>query len=399
MIKRGFCLFTFLIISLYSYAEIPKYYYGIASYYGDEFIGQKTASGDIYDPHQLTAAHESLPFGTKVEVENLENGRKVQVLINDRGSFSEGRIIELSKKAAEQLDFLKKGTTYVMLTVLELGKDTTNVPVNSNSKTTPSKISYKDKPFLSIKTNYNGKTLQLDYYILNQINKLRTADNTLYITNQQIRVVTNIVPAFAPDESILDKEVDDKLFDIDHTNDSDSEFILEEPLENPFEFDIDYTSKQVQISNKNEVDLEPYFPDTDQDELEPLPNYDILFPENDSSANLENESISDESKVELTKLSLNGDTKPDISNTPAPNGYSFALQVGAFTKYQNAQLLYDRLKDLGYNVILSDTTINGINYTRVRIVYFDTLEQAMAIANELKKMNLPVDIWKIKFSQ
>ncbi len=88
---------------------------GIASWYGPGFQGKATASGEIFDTNQLTAAHKKLPFGTIVEVVNLDNGRKVRVRINDRGPFVRGRIIDLSKAAAERIDLVRSGTAPVKL--------------------------------------------------------------------------------------------------------------------------------------------------------------------------------------------------------------------------------------------------------------------------------------------
>ncbi|APF19156.1 rare lipoprotein A [Caldithrix abyssi DSM 13497] len=72
---------------------------------------------------ELTAAHRSLPFGTILEVENLQNGKKVRVRINDRGPFKAGRILDLSLEAARRLDFIEKGTTTVKATIIRLGKN------------------------------------------------------------------------------------------------------------------------------------------------------------------------------------------------------------------------------------------------------------------------------------
>jgi hypothetical protein len=94
---------------------------GVASWYGDDFQGRATANGEIYDMRKLTAAHPELPFHTLVEVENLENGRRVLVRINDRGPFLKGRIIDLSLKAAQRLEMAEKGTAAVNLRVLRRG--------------------------------------------------------------------------------------------------------------------------------------------------------------------------------------------------------------------------------------------------------------------------------------
>ncbi|MBN2345568.1 MAG: septal ring lytic transglycosylase RlpA family protein [Candidatus Aminicenantes bacterium] len=94
---------------------------GIASWYGEDFHGRTTANGETYDMHKLTAAHLELPFHTLVEVENLENGEKVLVRINDRGPFLKERIIDLSLKAARRLDMAEQGTAAVALRVVRWG--------------------------------------------------------------------------------------------------------------------------------------------------------------------------------------------------------------------------------------------------------------------------------------
>ncbi|ACU58234.1 septal ring lytic transglycosylase RlpA family protein [Chitinophaga pinensis] len=86
---------------------------GKASYYADKFEGRKTASGEVFRQGGLTAAHRTLPFGTKVTVINVSNGRSVKVRINDRGPFAEGRVIDLSKKAAKRIGMLTTGVAPV----------------------------------------------------------------------------------------------------------------------------------------------------------------------------------------------------------------------------------------------------------------------------------------------
>jgi rare lipoprotein A len=91
---------------------------GLASWYGKDFHGKKTANGEIYDMYAITAAHKTLPFNTYVEVNNLENGRKLKVRINDRGPFVRGRIIDLSYTAADKLGIVGPGTAQVKLVAL-----------------------------------------------------------------------------------------------------------------------------------------------------------------------------------------------------------------------------------------------------------------------------------------
>jgi rare lipoprotein A len=91
---------------------------GRASWYGPGFHGKKTASGKIYDQHKLTAAHKTIPLGTKARVTNLENGSTVEVEINDRGPFIEGRIIDLSWAAAGVLGFVESGLAPVQVELI-----------------------------------------------------------------------------------------------------------------------------------------------------------------------------------------------------------------------------------------------------------------------------------------
>ncbi len=93
----------------------PPYQVGIASWYGSYFEGRPTASGEPYDMYGLTAAHLTLPLGSWVRVTNLRNGRKIYVRINDRGPVVEGRIIDLSYRAAEILQFKDQGLQQVRL--------------------------------------------------------------------------------------------------------------------------------------------------------------------------------------------------------------------------------------------------------------------------------------------
>lgn len=88
---------------------------GKASYYSDKFNGKKTASGEKFRNSKLTAAHKTLPFGTKVKVTNVKNGKTVKVKINDRGPFIAGRIIDISKKAARKIDMDKEGVGSVVI--------------------------------------------------------------------------------------------------------------------------------------------------------------------------------------------------------------------------------------------------------------------------------------------
>lgn len=88
---------------------------GMASYYSESYNGKKTANGEIYHSSDYTAAHKTLPFGTKVKVTNLNNGKSVKVRVNDRGPFIAGRIIDLTRTAAQKLDMVTAGVVKVKI--------------------------------------------------------------------------------------------------------------------------------------------------------------------------------------------------------------------------------------------------------------------------------------------
>lgn len=103
---------------------------GIASWYGAEFAGRPTASGERFDPSKLTAAHRSLPFGTLLKVSNLYNGKSVVVRVNDRGPFVTGRVLDVSRAAAELLDMISTGTAPIKA---EIVAGTETPPTQTNA--------------------------------------------------------------------------------------------------------------------------------------------------------------------------------------------------------------------------------------------------------------------------
>lgn len=88
---------------------------GEASYYSDKLAGRSTASGEPYDPAKLTAAHRTLPFGTRLTIVREDTGRKVRVVVNDRGPYTAGRIVDLSRAAAEKIDLVADGVAEVCI--------------------------------------------------------------------------------------------------------------------------------------------------------------------------------------------------------------------------------------------------------------------------------------------
>ena len=109
--------------------------YGMASWYGDPFHGERTSNGEVYDMHGMTAAHRTLPFQTVVRVHNLDNGKRVQIRVNDRGPFVKGRIIDLSHAAAEEIDMVRPGTARVRLEILRIETVTESLAVQVGSFT------------------------------------------------------------------------------------------------------------------------------------------------------------------------------------------------------------------------------------------------------------------------
>ena len=148
-------LFTVFIVPFNVKAQDSNVFrqQGIASWYGREYEGRPTASGEIFDSSQLTAAHPSLPFGTMVVVTNQHNQKKVTVRINDRGPFVPARIIDVSRAAAEQLDMVVTGTAPVMvesiskivMSVPDTNQSQMSMPVNSTAVTQTINVSNNEQ--------------------------------------------------------------------------------------------------------------------------------------------------------------------------------------------------------------------------------------------------------------
>lgn len=116
--KKYLTLIPLLTVFALASAQVQS---GKASFYADKFEGAPTASGEKYKHNKLTAAHKTLPFGTKVKVTNTANNQSVEVVINDRGPYVDGRIIDLSKSAAEALGFINQGLADVTIEVTDPG--------------------------------------------------------------------------------------------------------------------------------------------------------------------------------------------------------------------------------------------------------------------------------------
>lgn len=108
---------TLVMVSMTGLAAAQTGEEGVANFYSDKFQGKKTSSGEVYDKDGLTASHKKLPYGTKVKVTNVENGKSVVVTINDRMASSNSAVIDVTRRAAEELGFAKAGKAKVTLEV------------------------------------------------------------------------------------------------------------------------------------------------------------------------------------------------------------------------------------------------------------------------------------------
>lgn len=160
----------------FSFAQVQT---GKASFYADKFEGRQTASGEIYKHNRATAAHRKLSFGTKVRVTNLANNKSVIVKVNDRGPFIRGRIIDLSKSAAQSLGFVGQGVTDVTIEVLgddaSITEASSQQPITTpdekdtqDTSTTSSPTLVSTTPNTSTTTSSNNAQLQeSEFYKLN----------------------------------------------------------------------------------------------------------------------------------------------------------------------------------------------------------------------------------------
>jgi rare lipoprotein A len=174
-----------MIISPFGFAQNKESQTGKASYYADKFQGRKTSSGEEYDQNKLTAAHNTLPFNTKVKVTNLKNNKSVIVRINDRGPFSKGRIIDLSKAAAEKIDLIRDGVAEVRIQIITENENNTKPepdpePSTENDNTrTDEKIITKSNPLATGKVyDISGKIVHPKGYGI-QIISVSNKDNLI----------------------------------------------------------------------------------------------------------------------------------------------------------------------------------------------------------------------------
>ncbi|MBL7872793.1 MAG: septal ring lytic transglycosylase RlpA family protein [Cyclobacteriaceae bacterium] len=163
---------------------------GKASFYADKFEGSPTASGEKYKHSKLTAAHKSLPFGTKVKVTNLANNESVEVVINDRGPYVDNRIIDLSKSAAEKLGFVNQGLAEVKVEVIDAGDG------KSKSKTASIEhVAVDEKEFYNFEIERllpKGFGVQIGTY-QELVNLMRLSDNLKNSYKKKVTVQVKVI--------------------------------------------------------------------------------------------------------------------------------------------------------------------------------------------------------------
>ncbi len=171
----------------------PEKYFqkGTASWYGREFHGKSTASGEKFDMNDMTAAHKTLPFGTVVEVTNLENGKAVRLKINDRGPYRGNRIIDLSFGAGREIDMIKAGEVNVGIKVIKLGDKNSANRTNSDSRyvePVADDDSYRRVKSESTSDNDSGAKLQAGAF-LSRKNAENLKSRIEGMTDRPVRVI------------------------------------------------------------------------------------------------------------------------------------------------------------------------------------------------------------------
>ncbi|MGE0586927.1 MAG: septal ring lytic transglycosylase RlpA family protein [Cyclobacteriaceae bacterium] len=177
-------------LSVLSFSLTAQTQSGKASFYADKFEGRTTASGEKYKHNKLTAAHKTLPFGTKIRVTNVANAKSVEVVVNDRGPYVDGRVVDLSKSAAEALDFINLGLADVTVEIIDAG--------DGKGKTQPvsiERVSVDEKEFYDLSISRlkpNGFGVQIGTY-QELVNLMRLSENLKNSYKKEVTVQVKIL--------------------------------------------------------------------------------------------------------------------------------------------------------------------------------------------------------------
>jgi rare lipoprotein A len=177
----------FIFLVVLSNAQVQT---GKASFYADKFEGSPTASGQKYKHNKLTAAHKSLPFGTKVKVTNIANEKTVEVVINDRGPYVENRVIDLSKSAAERLGFVNQGLAEVKIEILDPGDGKTSDPIRTIDHVAVDEKEFYD--FEIARLRPSGYGVQIGTY-QELVNLMRLSDNLKNSYKKKVTVQVKVI--------------------------------------------------------------------------------------------------------------------------------------------------------------------------------------------------------------
>jgi rare lipoprotein A len=183
-------ILLFLLFISMSGAAFSQAQTGKASFYADKFEGVQTASGEKYKRKKLTGAHKTLPFGTKVRVTNLQNNKTVDIIINDRGPYVDGRIVDLSKAAAEKLGFINKGITEVKLEVIDPGDGKV-----AQAEKRIDHVAVEEKEFYDFEIQRylpNGFGVQIGNY-QELVNLMRLAENLKNSYKKEVTVQVKVI--------------------------------------------------------------------------------------------------------------------------------------------------------------------------------------------------------------
>lgn len=186
MRKTAFSI-VFILLTALAFAQTQT---GKASFYADRFEGRPTASGEKYKHNKLTAAHKTLPFGTKVRVTNTANNQTVDVVINDRGPYVDGRVIDLSKSAAEKLGFVNLGLAEVKIEVIDAGDGKT-----SDTPRPIGHVEVEEKEFYDFEVERNKPTgfgVQVATY-QELVNLMRLTDNLKKSYQKKVTVQVKVL--------------------------------------------------------------------------------------------------------------------------------------------------------------------------------------------------------------
>lgn len=181
---------SFILVFIFSGSVFAQVQTGKASFYADKFEGRPTASGQKYNHNKLTAAHKTLPFGTRVRVTNIANNASIEVVINDRGPYVDHRILDLSKSAAEKLGFVNQGLADVRMEVIDAGDGKTSDPIK-----TVDHVLVEEKEFYDFeisRLNPKGYGVQIGTY-QELVNLMRLSDNLKNSYKKQVTVQVKVI--------------------------------------------------------------------------------------------------------------------------------------------------------------------------------------------------------------